>query len=73
MSDPLLDEKEARIIFVDLKKLDDVGVVQLPQRVYLILEHQLLLLCHPRLIDNLDGPVILRILLPTYSDLPVTP
>ena len=73
MSDPLLDEEETRIIFVDLKKLDDVGVVQLPQRVYLILEHQLLLLRHPRLIDNLDSPVILRILLPTYSDLPVTP
>jgi hypothetical protein len=73
MSDPLLDEEEARIIFVYLKKLDDVGVVQLPQRVYLILEHQLLLLRHPRLVDDFDCPVILRILLTTYSDLSVTP
>ena len=73
MSDLLLDEEEARIIFVYLKKLDDVGVVQLSQRVYLILEHQLLLLRHPRLVDNFDCPVILRILLTTYSDLSVTP
>jgi hypothetical protein len=48
-------------------------VVQLSQRVYLILEHQLLLLRHPRLVDNFDCPVILRILLTTYSDLSVTP
>lgn len=69
----LLDEEEARIILVDLKKLDDVRVVQLSQRFYLVLEHHLLLLRHPRLIDDFHCPIILRILLTTYSDFSVTP
>jgi hypothetical protein len=48
-------------------------VVQLSQRFYLVLEHHLLLLRHPRLIDDFHCPIILRILLTTYSDFSVTP
>jgi hypothetical protein len=64
----LLYKIKACIILVDLKQLDYVWVVKLPQSLYFVLKHDLLLLRHPRLVYYLYSPVFFGVLASTYSD-----
>lgn len=67
----LLHEVKVGFVLVNLKELDDVRVVELPEGLDLVLEHLHLLRRHARLVYYLNGALLPRLHVLAMTHLPV--